>query len=78
LVWGALESASKHEPVSYPKMKLPIETSTPIIKIRGVNLAVIPVLVITGRFSISAVVDDAVEGFLPPYSLKEPHIDERF
>jgi hypothetical protein len=78
LVWEALESANKHEPVSYPKMKLPIETSTPIIKIRALNLVVIPVLVITGRFSTSAFVDDAVEGFLPPYSLREPHIDERF
>lgn len=77
LVWETLESASKHEPVSYPKMKLPIETSTPIIKIRALNLVVIPVLVITGRSSTSAFVD-AVEGFLPPYSLKEPHIDERF
>lgn len=54
-----------------------METSTPIIKIRALNLVVIPVLVITGRFSTSAFVD-AVEGFLPPYSLKEPHIDERF
>jgi hypothetical protein len=59
-------------------MKLPIETSTPIIKIRAVNLVVIPVLVITGRFSTSAFADDAVESFPPPYSLKEPHIDERF
>jgi hypothetical protein len=46
-------------------MKLPIETSTPIIKLRALNLDVIPVLVITGRFSTSAFVDDAVEGFLP-------------
>ena len=72
MVWETLESASKHEPVSYPKMKLPIETSTPIIKIRALNLVVIPVPVTTGRFSTSAFVDDAVEGFLAPYSLKNP------
>ena len=55
-------------------MKPPIEISTPIIKIRGLNLAAIPVLAITSRFSTPAFVDDAVEGIsCPPIRWRTPY-----